>query len=548
LSYSKPQAQRQSYFRAIPSIQAIHLVELAARETAMWWFAVLAVCVVLLAPLTLAEVPPLLDYPNHLARLFVLAFVADDPVLTRFYVTHWGIIPNLGLDLTIPPLLRIFPIHLVGRAVVGVALLLPVFGAIAYHRALTRRQSYWPLASVLFVYNAALLRGFLNFVISLGLAMLFGAVWVRWRDSRPLSAIVIAGIGAIALFFCHLTGLLFFAILIGGYELALQSANSWSLAWTWRRVIAVGVVFAAPVLLYMMSDLGQMQGDAVFRSVTDKAGAALTPALNYFWPLDMATAVLCVAVPALCVMKRWCEIPFQAASALAVTVILFLGLPTAFKGTFDLDTRFIVMAAFLASAALVPVVPFNRPMRIIFIGFLALFGVRMAVLATVWDVQAANVAAFRSVIETVHPGDVVLTVRRRREHEFDIWSSIATPRYLSDGTVIDAHLPALLLIEHRAWWPFLFDNRSQQPIRKREPYRALAELINSTPDPVALMTNDGPDTQLVTHVLVLGPALLPEEVTQAELSLIAGNEEASLYAAPRNPISPRPPGSQPSVR
>src|SRR4029077_3424779 len=133
----------------------------------------------------------------------------------------WGIIPNLGLDLTVPPLQRVLPVHLVGRAVVGVALLLPVIGALVYHRTLSRRLSYWPLCSGLFVYNGALLRGFLNFIISVGLAMLLGAAWIAWRERRPSLAIAIASAGAVALFFCHLTGLLFFAILIGGYELAL---------------------------------------------------------------------------------------------------------------------------------------------------------------------------------------------------------------------------------------------------------------------------------------------------------------------------------------
>src|SRR5580698_905854 len=196
-----------------------------ARGDTAWWCTLVALCFVLLAPLTLSDVPPLLDYPNHLARLFVLAFVGVDPVLARFYETRWGIIPNLGLDLTVPPLLWIFPVHLVGRVVIGVTLLLPVFGTIAYHRALNERMSYWPLASVLFVYNGALLRGFLNFIASIGLALLLGAAWIAWRERRPALTIAIAAVGALALFFCHLTGLSLFAILIGGHELASLRAR-----------------------------------------------------------------------------------------------------------------------------------------------------------------------------------------------------------------------------------------------------------------------------------------------------------------------------------
>ena len=61
--------------------------------------ALTGVCVLLLAPLTLVDMPPLMDYPNHLARMYALAFSGQDPVLARFFAPHWAIIPNLALDL-----------------------------------------------------------------------------------------------------------------------------------------------------------------------------------------------------------------------------------------------------------------------------------------------------------------------------------------------------------------------------------------------------------------------------------------------------------------
>lgn len=504
---------------------------------AAWWWLLGALCLVLLAPLTLADVPPLLDYPNHLARLFVLAFVAHDPVLARFYQPHWGIIPNLALDLTVPPLLRVFPVHLVGRAVVGLTILLPVLGAAAYHRALTGRLSYWPLGSVLFAYNGALLRGFLNFVVAVGLALLLGAAWVAWREQRPTRAILIGALGAVALFFCHLTGLLFFAVLIGGHELLILWTDPFRFGGVLRRAGPVIAVFAAPVVLYGVSDLGQMQGAAVFRSVADKANAALMPVMNYLWPLDLATAALCVAVPALCLARRWCAVPLRAAAAIAVLLVLFIGLPTAFKGTFDLDTRFVMMAALMAPAALVSVAIPRRAAWVIGIGFLVLFSARMAVLMTVWHDWAGYLGQFRSVIASVRPGDVVLTVRLPRGTENDIWTSVATARRLSDGTVVDAHLPALLLIEHRAWWPFLFDNPSQQPIETRAPFLTLAARIDVSPDPIALLARDGEDMRPITHVLVRGPVPGPREIETAGLTMVAENGEAALFAVVRHRLS-----------
>jgi hypothetical protein len=264
------------------------------------------------------------------------------------------------------------------------------------------------------------------------------------------------------------------------------------------------------------------------------------PVVNYLWPLDLVTATLIVTLLALCLVRRWCAIPLRAASAIVVLLALFVGLPAELKGTNDLDTRFMVMAAAMVPAALVPVALPRRAFWAIGIGFLLLFTARMVVLAAVWHDWAPYLAAFRSVIEPVGPGDVVLTVRLRRETEHDPWTSVATGRYLSDGTVLDGHLPGLLLIEHRAWWPFLFDNESQQPVQGRQPYRALAWQIDASPNPIALLADDAPASRLITYVLVWGRAPAPGEVPTEGLKLVAGNSQAALFAVVRDKISRSP--------
>ena len=64
----------------------------------LWCLTALAVCLALVAPFFAVDVPPVLDYPNHLARLYVLAFGASDPVLRTMYAPHWQIVPNHAID------------------------------------------------------------------------------------------------------------------------------------------------------------------------------------------------------------------------------------------------------------------------------------------------------------------------------------------------------------------------------------------------------------------------------------------------------------------
>ena len=125
------------------------------REAAWPWLATAVVlAIVLLAPLLVIDVPPLADYPNHLARFFILAH-PDDPVLSKIYAPHWTILPNLGMDVIGAGLLRITDTHTGGRILLALSLLAPVGGAVVYHRVAFGCRSYWPLASGLVAYNAA---------------------------------------------------------------------------------------------------------------------------------------------------------------------------------------------------------------------------------------------------------------------------------------------------------------------------------------------------------------------------------------------------------
>jgi hypothetical protein len=308
-----------------------------------------------------------------------------------------------------------------------------------------------------------------------------------------------------------------------------------------------------------------MQGAAEFRTVADKLDAAMTPVLNYFWPLDLATALLCVAVPALCLARRWCAVPRPAVWVLVSLSVLFVALPTGFKETYDLDTRFIVMLAFAAPAAIVPVALPRRAAHALGIGFLLLFAARMAFVMTVWHAWAAELVSFRTVIASVRPGDVVATIRLPRRDEPSIWTSVETARRLSDGTVADGHIEALLLIEHRAWWPYLFDNPSQQPLETRAPFHRLAVLIDSSQNPVALVTSDTPETRLLTHLLIRrsSPGLSRSAAPQPDvpqggipatgsagtesvgLRPVAADGDAALYAIVRHRVSEQAGPSRP---
>jgi hypothetical protein len=496
----------------------------------MKW-APLLLCLALLTPLTLVDVPPLLDYPNHLARAVVLAFGAADPIVSRMYVAHWAIIPNLGTDLVLPPLLQVLPVHLAGRIAIGVNLLLPVVGTIVYSRAVFGGFSLWPLASGLVAYNATVLLGFLNFVAAVGLALLLAAAWIAWRDRYPRRIVVLAAAGCIALFFCHLLGLLFFYLLIAGYELQCL--------WRHRRQVWAMLVRSAALLplvlvplgLYLVSPLAALSDATEFSSLTVKLRQLILPFANYILPLDIATACIVGAFLLICFAKGWLRVSPIGSLPLLLTTLLFLAAPFSFKGTYLLDTRFVILLGFLLFGA---VLPTGLPRAIAcatVTGFTLLFGVRMAIVGYAWHENQRDIADLRAVIASVEPGSRVFVAAVTQREAPRYWRNVPLSRQLSLGLQLDAHLPAMLLIERRAYWPFLFDNPSQQPVATLPPFRELAERAGSIPDHRALAVPGKVDLCGFDHLLLLDAGGEPDLTHFAtnRLALIAQSDVAALF-------------------
>jgi hypothetical protein len=429
-------------------------------------------CLVLLAPLLLVDVPPLLDYPNHLTRGVVLAFGPADPILSRIYAARWAVIPNLGTDLLLPPLLHLLPVHIAGRLLIGIALLLPVLGTIAYSRASFLTPSAWPLASGLVAYNEAFLLGFLNFTAALGIALLLAAGWHAWREHHPIGCTVLASIGGVVLFFCHLMGLFFFWVLILSYEAEQLSGHRPPRS---GRLAALAPLLAVSFGLYLISPLAPVALEATFASPADKAEQLLAPFVNYLASLDVATAAAVGTFLLVSLATRRCRVAPGSRIALLLLAALCLAAPSTLKGTQSFDMRFAIMGGFLLFGALMPVGLAPRMASVVTAVFALLLVLRTTIVGLAWYEHRQDLGELRRVIANVEPGARVFIASVPPERAPSRWRNGPLSRRLSNGTRLDQHLPALLTLERRAYWPFLFDNQSQQPVMTLPPYQILAE-------------------------------------------------------------------------
>ena len=441
---------------------------------AAWRLALVLGCLIPALPLLATEVPPLGDYPNHLARLWFLGTQTADPDMARMLTPQWALLPNLGADAVLPWLIRLLPVHIAGRLLLAAILALPVLGAAALSRATFGDRSAWSLGAALVTCNALFLLGFLNFGLSTGLAMLAAAGWYRWREARPRATVLLALLAAGLLFFCHLAGCVFFLILIAACEAErcwiARHRSRWGCIG--RRCLAVLLVAAFPAALYAATALSDAGGAIIYADLARKEMIALYPVLNYDLRLDIGTAAIILAVLVLGAATGHLDVPVRSRLTIGALVALFLVSPEILKGLAYIDSRFAVMLGFMLFAGVRPVRLGRGVATALFGAGALLLAARTGLVGATWHDYNAEVADVRAAIQPIEPGALVLPM----------WvhpggrpaGGPPSPRYLADGTMMDWHLPAFVMLDQKAFWPYIFANPGQQPMRLRGEYRRLA--------------------------------------------------------------------------
>src|SRR5262249_16358700 len=181
-------------------------------------FAVLAAVTVI--PIILFPWPPLADYMNHLSRMHIIATVGSDPDLAKFYNVNWQIIPNLMMDLVVPPLQRLMNVYVAGQIYTIGSFVLIISGTLALNRQLFGRWSVLPLIAFPLLYNNVFLVGTMNYIFGMGLALWALTAWVALRERHPLIRLTVSLLFVLALFCCHL-----FAVGIYGLGLVAFEIN-----------------------------------------------------------------------------------------------------------------------------------------------------------------------------------------------------------------------------------------------------------------------------------------------------------------------------------
>ena len=130
-------------------------------------------------PLLYPPIPPLTDLIGHMGRYRVELDLASSPSLQQYYRFQWALVGNLGVDLLIVPMAKLFGLELGTKLIVIAIPMLTVAGMLWVAREVHHRLPPTAMFALPFAYGHPLMFGFVNFALSIALAFLAFGLWLR---------------------------------------------------------------------------------------------------------------------------------------------------------------------------------------------------------------------------------------------------------------------------------------------------------------------------------------------------------------------------------
>ncbi|WP_207796562.1 hypothetical protein [Sphingomonas oleivorans] len=175
-----------------------------------WWNSRIFLALLVLAaaiPLLRPDIAPVTDLMGHMGRYRVEISDPDSQLRNLYYDFRWALIANLGVDLLILPMAKIFGLELGVKLIVMAIPMLTVSGMLLIAREVHGRVPPVAFFALPLAYSYTFQWGFVNFLLSMALAFNAWALWLRLgRTGRlRLRAGLFVAIGII-LYIAHVFG------------------------------------------------------------------------------------------------------------------------------------------------------------------------------------------------------------------------------------------------------------------------------------------------------------------------------------------------------
>src|SRR5690349_10156794 len=177
--------------------------------------ALLLLCLILVClPILVTATPPVVDYPNHLGRTYILTHLRDDSLFREVFSFDSLLLPNVMTDIWIAALSEWFGTLAAGQMVLLLIVALTFAGTFALNATATKQPSTWPVLVALFLYNEIFFWGFLNYLLGIAF-LLWGCVaWLLLERRSRWGQLTATAVFALLILFSHLVAFGLFAVAI----------------------------------------------------------------------------------------------------------------------------------------------------------------------------------------------------------------------------------------------------------------------------------------------------------------------------------------------
>lgn len=392
------------------------------------YYAVLATVAVLTClPVWLVEYPPLVDYPNHLARNYIRQAGGDIALFAERYTFDHTPVPALGMDAVMAALQTVLDVYSAGKVFVTITLLAYLLGGHLLGWAIHGRPTWLALATALFAYHSMFFYGYTNYSLSLGMFLVALAGWLTWSRRPTAATLLLFQLLVLVCYFTHLAGFL----LLGG---AVGVIGVWRGVCE-RRMAAYSMTMlplVVPVVLFVAFRPAASSHEGILWStLTEKLIGALCLVRTYSTRLDVMYLLVLAALvtaTALSLRRVRCDVGVLLAGLAFVTMFV-IGPKEINGGGAPADARFLPAAAPLLLLA--PQLTLRRRRAVLLLAALVgMIAVRTTVIAREWQpldrALAVQVSLFQHVREgaTLYPIVALTDDTATNKRNLALWHAV----------------------------------------------------------------------------------------------------------------------------
>ncbi len=452
------------------------------RVTPVLLFVAFAIATV---PFFLTPLPPVMDFPNHLTRIWLLAGGANQPPLSSFYeIRWWQASTNIVIDAIGVALTYVMSVMAVGKVLLLAMFLGPPLAAIRLNCTLFGRLSAWHLAAVALIWSATAVTGLISFQVGLAAALLAASLVHPLLDRLTPARLGWIGITAGILLIIHPFGALFFLVLISCLTLGerLSTSPQWLKERAWRIALLTGVCAVPVILLYLLSphppgsssfhkEFMHWQPAAETLAPKNIILTWLSPLLSYRAALDLALALPVLGVVAWSGWQR--RLRFHAGFLVVAGLMLLVSpfLPMNIGDGGAITIRFPIMAALMAFAGVRPDFSY-RHRTVLAAVLLGTALLRIASIGTIWVDRAKDLEDLQMATTNLPAGSSVLILQKRWSETEPTPTGRLLAGFPGGRCAAERHFGSLLVMWRHVFIPTLFTVPGQQPLGVKAAWKA----------------------------------------------------------------------------